>query len=58
MTGVPHFGRAQAYATPVLLAWRKTLLGAKWLGTRGRAQRAKIDTELARRKAAAIPEKK
>lgn len=58
MTGIPPFARAQAYATPVLLAWRKQLLGAKWLGSQGRAQRTKIDTELARRQLAAIPKKK
>lgn len=55
MTGIPPFTRAQAYATPVLLAWRRRLLAAKWLGRAGQAQRAKLDTELARREAAAIP---
>jgi hypothetical protein len=57
MSGIPPFTRAQAYATPVLLAWRRLLLAAKWLGGTGRAQRAKIDSELARRQAA-IPDKK
>jgi hypothetical protein len=58
MTGIPPFARAQAYATPVLLGWRKALLGAKWLGSQGRAQRTKIDTELTRRQAQAIPKTK